>query len=203
LGYVSEIPFPRPRQPLPEEDVVPAEEIYVIGSSWNSLVTIGAAPKAAPRLQEIQAQSPVPLLLLWSGLGNQAVVRHLHAELGDSRRHGDWFDLTRFANPLEAVTRLAEEGDQARQLAAFAHSTEALGAYRQTLLAEVAQVETAMKPEVVDLVRSGRMSRRAAARRYGLSRETVRAWVTAAAKKDADMLRVTRLATVKSLSSNR
>lgn len=191
--------------PLPHGDRVspspsppePGDQIYVIGQSWRSPVTVGVTNRPEDRLRQLQAGSPVNLVLLWSAPGNGLVLEHIQAALATMRAHGQWFDLSPLANPLYLISRLAMEAEKSQEVES--RPAETLGEYRKELLAEVAQVERAMRPEVIAAVRAG-LPRRAAARRYGLSRETVKAWVASAAEVEATQIRRERTNLLKGLA---
>jgi len=78
--------------------------IYVIGPEGDSIVKIGhTANKPADRMGNLQTGNPKQLVVLWSAAGDQALERHLHAVFSQHRVRGEWFDLSDFPDPIQAV----------------------------------------------------------------------------------------------------
>lgn len=90
-------------------------EIYFVHAPLVNLVKIGVANDAAPRLRQLQGESPVPLVLLavTPCFRGGTLERRLHQEFHHLRRHGEWFELSaRLADHIESMalaypTRLA------------------------------------------------------------------------------------------------
>lgn len=86
-----------------------SELVYVIGCANSSTVKIGVSDDPERRLRQIQYMSPVPLQVLWSGPGGNALERALHKHFAEQRSHGEWFTFTD-QDPVEAVRGALEAG---------------------------------------------------------------------------------------------
>jgi hypothetical protein len=73
--------------------------LYAIRPAVGGLTKIGRASDPARRITDIQAMSPVRLILV--GLSHQEHLEtHLHTGYRGGRAHGEWFKIDRQRNPL-------------------------------------------------------------------------------------------------------
>lgn len=78
--------------------------IYVIAPEESAVVKIGyTTNKPSFRLGNLQVGNPEQLVVRWAGEGDEQLERHLHAVFKDYRLRGEWFDLSSFADPVQAV----------------------------------------------------------------------------------------------------
>lgn len=84
------------------------DQVYVIGEPGSPIVKIGVSNDVQRRLREIQANSPIPLKVLWTSPGGLALERALHQHFADQRTHGEWFAFD--ADPATVVRNAVETG---------------------------------------------------------------------------------------------
>jgi hypothetical protein len=77
--------------------------VYVIGSPESHLIKIGYSDDPVRRLREIQNMSPASLQILWITPGNMELEQRLHRVFAERRRHGEWFDFSDVADPVQTV----------------------------------------------------------------------------------------------------
>jgi predicted SpoU family rRNA methylase len=78
--------------------------IYVIAPAEATVVKIGyTINKPSFRLGNLQVGNPEQLVVRWAGEGDERLERHLHAVFKDYRLRGEWFDLSTFGDPVQAV----------------------------------------------------------------------------------------------------
>lgn len=78
--------------------------IYVIAPAESAVVKIGhTTNKPSFRLGNLQIGNPEQLVVRWAGEGDEPLERHLHVVFKDYRIRGEWFDLTSFGDPVQAV----------------------------------------------------------------------------------------------------
>lgn len=78
--------------------------IYVIAPAESTVVKIGhTTNKPSFRLGNLQIGNPEHLVVRWAGEGDEQLERHLHAVFKDYRIRGEWFDLSSFGDPVQAV----------------------------------------------------------------------------------------------------
>jgi hypothetical protein len=95
---------------------------YLVGAEGSPLVKIGYT-KGDPkkRLASLQTGQPMALSLLWAAPGDYEHA--LHQRFAEHRVRGEWFDLTPFGDPCEAVQAAVEElQSQPRPSPADTHS---------------------------------------------------------------------------------
>jgi hypothetical protein len=78
--------------------------IYVIAPAESTVVKIGyTINKPSFRLGNLQVGNPEQLVVRWAEEGDEQLERHLHAVFKDYRLRGEWFDLSSFGDPVQAV----------------------------------------------------------------------------------------------------
>lgn len=90
------------------------DNVYVIGAPGSGIVKIGHSVALARRLTTIQNACPVKVEILWHTEGGVTLEGRLHAEFGDRRSCGEWFnfgDEDPVAVIREAAERLRPETD--------------------------------------------------------------------------------------------
>lgn len=87
---------------------VGASHLYVIGGDGLPYVKIGTSTDPQRRIRQLQTGLPFTLSVLWSCEMDQYLERDLHEVFSDFRVRGEWFDLTSFGDPVEAVQRAVQ-----------------------------------------------------------------------------------------------
>lgn len=106
--------------------------IYIIAPEGSNTVKIGyTAGEPARRVAGLQTGNPARLVLRWSGDGDQLLERHLHVVFNDYRVQGEWFDLSSFGDPVQAVK---DEIHKAREFQSSGRTLLAGQPYRYPVL---------------------------------------------------------------------
>jgi hypothetical protein len=77
--------------------------VYVIGEPDSQTVKIGWTASTTRRLRELQASSPVSLVMRWCHPGDGWHETSLHGTFSDYRSHGEWFRFPAGEDPVLAV----------------------------------------------------------------------------------------------------
>lgn len=70
------------------------ERIYFIQSELGGPIKIGCTNNLEKRLCDLQAGSPLKLILLGTIYGGYEKEENLHKRFGKHRIHGEWFNLS-------------------------------------------------------------------------------------------------------------
>ncbi|MDH6448225.1 hypothetical protein M2155_000633 [Streptomyces sp. SAI-119] len=112
-AYRSPLPFDLRFRPVPKKAAAPKRnwdegvKTYLIGIEGSHLTKIGRANNPKTRMETFQTGQPMTLSLLWVCEGNYEAK--LHRRFADHRVRGEWFDLSAFGNPVEAVSSAVDE----------------------------------------------------------------------------------------------